>query len=568
LLLGSLLAAVTHAAAVTSDLSEKQANKFRKHLDCNGFETTFTITKSMLYDQAKPPASDYFYIGGVDANKELAGFRRDNWGCKGKFRAMTRPRGQVVEKAATFTLDWFDANDLNNCGIKLTETITGGLNGMTNKINVQFIIFGDPRSDIGKADAALPDTTRVIQVECEVARTVDDWTYQYQHDVELTPNLAHLGTQPKGALIKKSGLFKSDVFETYDVRTGFTRAFHPYTEQHRMAKPGEPMLVGVRPKPDYRWGTNYNPIAKHGKRWRFYTDNCVWSGLTDPKDATSTVDIELINGGCKSIKYNVEILSKFGRNKDGHLFMFEAMGFGDGNLAYLTCNVKICFVKQDGTLDGSCAPQPKAACATVGTFANGDKVYYMNPITGETDCDKDNENVPCVLVSDGDRLGSQDYFIAQETFELTTTTPVNNVFATLAADAAAEPESPPTDLPDAATALPATVDPPATAVPGWHADIANVFSNMDEAWTECKARFYTNPVANKILADYHRFVQLDRDSHPFALNDAADGEGDNANADFYDDFVSGFDPDDKLYKACKILYDMLQGDYEANYFSG
>jgi len=543
LLLGSLLAAVTHAAAVTSDLSEKQANKFRKHLDCNGFETTFTITKSMLYDQAKPPASDYFYIGGVDANKELAGFRRDNWGCKGKFRSMTRPRGQVVEKAATFTLDWFDANDLNNCGIKLTETISGGVNGMTNKINVQFIIFGDPRADIGKQDAELPDTTRVIQVECEVARTVDDWTYQYQHDVQLTPNLAHLGTQPKGALIKKSGLFKSDVFETYDVRTGFTRAFHPYTEQHRMAKPGEPMLVGVRPKPDYRWGTNYNPIAKHGKRWRFYTDNCVWSGLTDPKDETSTVDIELINGGCKSIKYNVEILSKFGRNKDGHLFMFEAMGFADEKLAYLTCNVNLCLVREDGQVDANCIDKTNgAACEPVGTKAAGSNVYYMNPITGETDCDKDNPHIPCVLVQDGDRLGSQDFFVDQSTYELTTTATV--AFTTDANNLKNEPEvatayvTQPSDLADTASTV--------TAEPITLPDIG---VDMTAAKAICVQRYNANP---------HRFLQADRAPHPYKTFDSVR----------YDDYdtqdPAKLEDDEALFKLCKIIIDMLKSD--PNYF--
>merc|ERR1712227_433704 len=552
LLLGSLLAAVTHATAVSSDLSSKQANKFRKHLDCNGFETTFTVTKSMLYDQAKPPASDYFYIGVVDASKQLAGFRRDNWGCKGKFRPMTRPRGQQVEMAATFTLDWFDENDLNNCGIKLTETINNGINGRTSKINVEFIIFGDPRSDIDKVQDVLPNTSRVIQVECEVARTVDEWTYKYQNDPVLSTGLG------RGATIKKSGLFKSDVFETYDVRTGFTRAFHPYTSQHRMAKPGEPMLVGVRPKPDYRWGTNYNPIAKHGKRWRFYTDNCVWSGLTDQKDETSSVNIELINGGCKSVKYNVEILSKYGRNKDGNLFMFEAMGFGNGNLAYLTCSVKICLVDRlTGQVNPSCQTQPATGCDPVG-IKGTDNVYYMNPTTGETDCDPTNVNIPCVLVEDGDRLGAQNRWIEQKTYELTTT-PAADVFTTVTD--AAEPTLPAgTTIGDAPTALLATTSEPATVEPAWVQHINNHFGSIQEAWAKCEAMLADEP---------HRFFQKDRKSHPFFDNKLADGSDDKANylnyedEDLYD--VTKTQDDENFFKVCQIIDDHLAGmDY--NYY--
>merc|ERR1712233_208117 len=128
LLLTSLL-----AASAVGSITQKQADSFKRHLDCNGFQTTFTLTKAMLYTQASPPPdSNYFFIGGVTSDTYMAGYRRENLpgnlatnSCKGKFKLRKKGTGSGPQWADRFTLDWFDANNLENCGIQVTETNDG-----------------------------------------------------------------------------------------------------------------------------------------------------------------------------------------------------------------------------------------------------------------------------------------------------------------------------------------------------------------------------------------------------------------------------------------------------------
>ena len=61
-------------------------------------------------------------------------------------------------------------------------------------------------------------------------------------------------------------------------------------------------------------------------------------------------DIQLIKRNCKTKKYHVQQLTKFGRKKDGHMIMFEAIAFEDSDDHYLTCDVDICLKTREGKL--------------------------------------------------------------------------------------------------------------------------------------------------------------------------------------------------------------------------
>ena len=190
-------------------------------------------------------------------------------------------------------------------------------------------------------------------------------------------------------------------------------------------------------------------------------------------------------------------------------------------------------------MDANCIDKTNAAaCEPVGTKAAGSNVYYMNPITGETDCDKDNEYIPCVLVQDGDRLGSQDFFVDQSTYELTTTATVK--FTTDAANLKNEPDlatqfvTQPSDL--AETASTTTADP---------ITLPDVGVDMKAAKAICVQRYNANP---------HRFLQADRAPHPYKPVDPVR----------YDDYdtqdPADLEDDEALFKLCKIIIDMLKSD--------
>merc|ERR1711970_1491775 len=111
-----------------------------------------------------------------------------------------------------------------------------------------------------------------------------------------------------------------------------------------MAKIGQPIMAGVWPKPQWVNGKNYNRIYMHAPRWDYFIRDCVFSGLIDDIQE----DIQLIKRNCKSSKYHVQQLSKYGRKKDGHMMMFEAVAFSDAQDHYLTCDVDLCLKDLDG----------------------------------------------------------------------------------------------------------------------------------------------------------------------------------------------------------------------------
>ena len=101
---------------------------------------------------------------------------------------------------------------------------------------------------------------------------------------------------------------------------------------------GDPVLLGVKPEPDLdAQGFNKNPIDRYfsksleitqlfsykfSDRFNYFIRECLFSGLLSNG---TQVDRVLVKDNCKTDKYHVQLLSKYGR-RDGHFMMFESMG--------------------------------------------------------------------------------------------------------------------------------------------------------------------------------------------------------------------------------------------------
>ena len=102
---------------------------------------------------------------------------------------------------------------------------------------------------------------------------------------------------------------------------------------------GDPVLLGVKPEPDLdAQGFNKNPIDRYFSkevsrnisafsykildRFNYFIRECLFSGLLSNG---TQVDRVLVKDNCKTDKYHVQLLSKYGR-RDGHFMMFESMG--------------------------------------------------------------------------------------------------------------------------------------------------------------------------------------------------------------------------------------------------
>lgn len=133
-------------------------------------------------------------------------------------------------------------------------------------------------------------------------------------------------------------------FEVFDVRNALTGRFFPRTNTARMARVGDAVFAGVRPKPMMVGREDRNPVTLHPNRWAYFINDCIWSGV-NMEGAFSA--IQLFEKNCKNKDYHVQRLSKFGR-KDGQMFMFEAMAFNDADIHYLTCDVSICLKRPNG----------------------------------------------------------------------------------------------------------------------------------------------------------------------------------------------------------------------------
>lgn len=290
-----------------------QAQKLYNGLSCESFTMKFTVTKKQLYTSATYPASNWFTVGNGNENAknkqcryELEKVAIDTW----------------YERQKTVWLDFFSEKNYENCDLDIDQDEHG--------ILVNVVVKG--RSDKGSKGY----TPQTINLSCFYPMNhadIEDLPTAYQTYINGEQTVNNDNT----ISIKKYGNITTP-FELYDVRTNMTERFFPFTQTSRMAKIGQPILVGVWPKPQWKNGKNNNPIYMHAPRWDYFIRDCVFSGLISGVQS----DVQLVNRNCKSARYHVQQLSKYGRKNDGHLMMFEAIAFSDADDHFLTCDVDIC----------------------------------------------------------------------------------------------------------------------------------------------------------------------------------------------------------------------------------
>jgi len=269
------------------------------------------LQKKQLYTGSFPQ-SNWFVLGNGNENIESEE-------CRYELKKILV--GTWYERRYTVWFDFFSKNNYNNCGATVEQTEEG--------LFVSVDVSGLPSKS--------SHSPRTITMNCffpihqneddmlSLSATAQDFVDGQQ---TVTGNDFH---------IKKWGNMTTP-FELYDVRTNMTERYFPFTQTSRMAKIGQPILAGIWPKPIWKNGVNKNPIFNHAARWDYFIRDCVFSGLIGEDQN----DIQLIKRNCKTSNYHVQQLSKYGRKNDGHLMMFEAMAFSDGEDHFLTCNVDVC----------------------------------------------------------------------------------------------------------------------------------------------------------------------------------------------------------------------------------
>lgn len=308
------------SAAVCS-LQDK-ADKILRGVSCEDFRVKFSVSKKQLYASSYP-RTNTFVIGPTATKKHQS--------CRRQLESVLVGTNQAsgstwYEQRQTVWLDFFDENDYENCGSTVSQTEFG--------IKFTFEVSGKP-----SASAII--TTEIACFWPTVKADEIPSTY----DAYLNGGTA-TAVSGNRIEIKKLGNMSSErQFDLYDVRTNMTQKFYPFRDSVRLAQVGQPMLVGVWPKPEWKQGKNINQIYAHSSRWNYFIRDCYFSGID--KDAVdpatdNAVDIQLIKRNCKNARYHIQQLSKYGRKDDGHLMMFEAIAFNDREEHYLTCDVDVC----------------------------------------------------------------------------------------------------------------------------------------------------------------------------------------------------------------------------------
>merc|ERR1712003_19619 len=220
--------------------TQKQANKLLQNLNCGNFQTEFVVTKAVLYNSNSYPKSDNFHIGTVDINAN----KKDGYSCVHTLKKQgvsKMENGATVawtEKRLNVAHDWFGANDNLNCQTdetQITQDADGiihrmsvkGLTSNGNANTINFICFYPLRDDI---------TYSEIQANANYGSIMSK---AYNGEAEFGGS---------SFTIYKMGNLEAG-FEVFDVRNALTGRFFPRTNTARMARVGDAVFAGVRPKP-------------------------------------------------------------------------------------------------------------------------------------------------------------------------------------------------------------------------------------------------------------------------------------------------------------------------------
>lgn len=302
------------------------AKKIRNNFSCDNFSVTFEVTKRQLYKDSRLPKSNKFWIGiGDNCYRELD----------------DTPHGDNVpglswnEKTKKVTLPFFeDGTNIEACGATLIQDEFG----IVYELHVK-----GRRSK--QASPLYEPQTLIFSCFYPMSNTpLDELPQDLQKYMnnEFVIGSSSMQFRRNGKLEQK--------FKVFDVELGMDNDDYAMdSEKTLIKKVGDPIMIGVYPV-NLADGSisgadeSDNEVKRHAERWDYFFRDCIYSGYSDGVYK----EIQLLKRNCKTTKYHVQQLSQYGREDDGHIIMFEAIGFDDDSAHNITCDVDICLKTREG----------------------------------------------------------------------------------------------------------------------------------------------------------------------------------------------------------------------------
>jgi len=375
----SLLAAAAQISAQFTADEQRLITKVKHKFKCTNFGIKFTVTKRQLYRSLAVPRPDRNSDGDPDtfgkarANPikkkkedrddfaELKIGIGDN--CKGQFEKKTLGDGKWKEYQYTHESNWFtEGNDGLNLAIPENENenstnyVDQGKKGYEKcggtLVQDEFgIVYELHVKGIRAKSSPAPYTARTLIFSCfyPMANTnLEDLPLDLQKYMQEEPALGAASYQFRSYFNLTQKFEIKDLQDTYGA--GYSLG---QTNKELKMNTGEAIIVGAKPIADSN-GMNY--VGTFPSRFDYFFRDCVWSSKfnvtnADGSETEVQKDLPLIKRNCKSSRYNVQQLTKYGEGaaSSGHVMMFEAVAFEHATSHWLTCDIDICLKTKGGT---------------------------------------------------------------------------------------------------------------------------------------------------------------------------------------------------------------------------
>lgn len=372
----SLLAAASQISAQFTADEQRLITKVKKGFECTNFGIKFKVTKRQLYRSLAVPKSarngdnnpaTYGLkrngLNGGDARTDSAELKigiGDN--CKRQFTEVVMNGWKEYQYEDEFT--WFTTGDAaDDVNWQLPDGSTANAEfehvgkagyekcGGTLVQDEFGIVYELHVKGVRAKSSPAPYTARTMIFSCfyPMANTnLEDLPLDLQKYIQEEPALGAASYQFRSY----ANLTQSFEISDLNDRTNEKYSVNNQDKDASIKDTGDAIVIGAKPS-DNKEGLNY--VGDYPSRFDYFFRDCVWSAEFEQQneDGTTTKvqrDIPLIKRNCKSSKYNVQQLTKYGQgaDKDGHVMMFEAIAFEGDTSHWLTCDIDICLKTKTG----------------------------------------------------------------------------------------------------------------------------------------------------------------------------------------------------------------------------
>lgn len=303
------------------------AKKIRNNFSCDNFAVSFQVTKRQLYKDSRIPKSDKFWVGiGDNCIYDLT---------KQAMGGVAPLPSWYEKRSEKITLPFFeDGTNIEKCGATLIQ----------DEFGIVYELHVKGRRSKQASPRFLPQTL-IFSCFYPMSNTpIDELPQDLQ---KYMNNEFVIGTS--SMQFRRHGKLEQR-FKIFDVEVGVDNDdYSMESEKTLIKRVGQPIMLGVYPV-NLADGSvsdadeSDNEVKRHAERWDYFFRDCIYSGYADGVYS----EIQLIKRNCKTTKYHVQQLSRYGREDDGHIIMFEAIGFDDDSKHNITCDVDVCLKTREG----------------------------------------------------------------------------------------------------------------------------------------------------------------------------------------------------------------------------